>query len=74
MEQASFPNGGTEVKQLCGASLAQLSVCSETRGALSAQRRPLVAAVRAIANCGIGESLEHCAAALYNCSCLPEGR
>ena len=51
----------------------------QTADALAAyniNKRPLVAAIPAIAavDAHTPDTLEHCAACLYNVSCLPEGR
>ncbi|KAG5178998.1 hypothetical protein JKP88DRAFT_280747 [Tribonema minus] len=72
MEQASFPNGGTEVRRLCGAALANLSAHPATCQVLP--KHPVVSAVRAAAGTGLGDTLEHCAICLFNISRLPVGR
>lgn len=64
--QASFANGGVEVKKMCGAALAMLSSVKGATCALAKQG--VVGALRAIVCVKTRETLEHAATTAFNLS------
>ncbi|CAM9314083.1 unnamed protein product, partial [Discosporangium mesarthrocarpum] len=67
VEQAVYPNGGAEVKGMCGAALAMVSSASKSLVCTLAKQN-IVGAVRAIVVIRGNGTLEQCATTLFNIS------
>ncbi|CAB1104642.1 unnamed protein product [Ectocarpus sp. CCAP 1310/34] len=72
--QASFPNGGVEVKKMCGAALTMMSSSGKV-ASCSLAKKGIVGALRAIMCVRDKDTLEHVATTAFNLSredsCLP---
>lgn len=66
--QASFPNGGVEVKKLCGAALAMMSSAGKAVNC-ALTKQAVVDALRAIMCVRDHETLQHVAVTAFNLSC-----
>lgn len=64
--QASFPNGGVDVKRMCGSALAMMSFVKSASCALAKQE--IVGALRAIMCVKEPDTLEHVATTAFNLS------
>ena len=65
--QASFPNGGVDVKKMCGAALTMISSAGKS-ASCSLAKRAIVGALRAIACVKDKDALEHVATTAFNLS------
>lgn len=64
--QASFPNGGVEVKKFCGAALAMMSFSKAATCALA--QHAIVGALRAVSSVTDADTLQHVATTAFNLS------
>lgn len=65
--QASFPNGGVDVKKMCGAALAMMSSAGKS-ACCALAKQAIVGALRAVLCVRDKETLEHVATTAFNLS------